>query len=171
MTLRLSYDSSGTETIEMNGLDSPEEKMARIAIGHDDDSGAVYSAVVALCRIPWMPAGNMELQFDIVECVDGIENWHNDGLHTKRFLSGKNREYAFGLLCLATDSLVRRVLPDAITMVTVTTRLPQKALGKYEKLCDVVRAIGYEGGQADQYAGSRIWMLKKKVASFEKLAR
>jgi len=161
MAFRLFYDLNGNDQVEMNGLDSLDERIARIAIGYDDASGAVYSAVTALCVVPWEPASHMELQFGIVECVNEDEEWHNDGLQTKRFLSGKDREFAFGLLCIATKNLVEKVMPDHITMMTVTPNLPNKALAKYDKLCHVVRALGYEGGRGDPYSGTNIWMLKK----------
>lgn len=157
-----SYSAVDDQTFEINGLDSPDERIARIAIGWDDETMVVYSAVVTLCRIPWEPEDHYELQFDIVEATATETIWHNDGLHTQRFLKEDARLLAIDCLCAATRALATKYKPSAITMVTVTPYLPKKALAKYTHLCNALRDCGYEGGRGNSYNGSEIWMFVAK---------
>jgi hypothetical protein len=150
--------------VQVSVLQNDSEYIARILIGSDDESGAVFSAVVVLTSNPTLPAGTLELMFGIVETshdVDG-EIWISDGAETQGFLKGADRKAVLDCICTMALELAKVAQPDVITFVTAVSYLPDKALTKYGIICKALRDAGYRGGKGDTYLGSEIWMLTRR---------
>lgn len=148
---------------EIRVLKNDLEILAIVPIGHDPDNGAQYSAHVALMRLePFDGAFKAELMFDIVEATSEGKRFIDNGLDTKRFLSGDDREVALEVFCSVTASIVAQRQPDAIVMTTSQSNLPDKALVKYVHVSNAIRSSGYDGGEGNTFEGQRIWMFVKR---------
>ena len=154
----------GSDSVEIDVLSGEVEYIARVALGADDETDEVYSVVVVLLRQPNLPPDRMELMFGITRGIEGGDapEWISDGLTTKVFLKGADRQTALDRICTAAIVVAEHALPEAITFVTAVPYLPEKALTKYGHICKALRSVGYFGGRGDSYHGSEIWMLKRR---------
>lgn len=142
-------------------LENQHEQIARLCIGHDDETGAIYSVFVALNARPGSLV-DREISFDVVEAYPGDdENWCNDGLQTKRFLVGEHRKTALSCICSLVQALAMRSDAGVFYMMTVTPDLPQKALKKYEEICKAMRAVGFKAGRDSPFRGTQIWIMER----------
>lgn len=156
-------DINDDDPFEIRVLKNDLEILAIVPIGHDPDIGAQYSVHVALIRLePFGGDFKAELMFDIVEATSEGKRFIDNGLDTKRFLSGADREAALEVCCSVTSNIVAQRQPDAIVMTTSQSNLPSKALVKYVHVSNAIKASGYDGGQGDIFEGQRIWMFVKR---------
>ena len=122
----------------------------------------LYSAHVALVRLePFTGDFTAELMFDIVETTPDGSRYIDNGLETKSFLSDQDRRITLSVVCEMTAHIVKQQDPHVIVMTTSQTNLPDKALSKYQYLCDAIRSVGYVGGESNTYEGRHIWMFVK----------
>ncbi|MBL3571881.1 hypothetical protein BV509_18535 [Rhodovulum sulfidophilum] len=155
--------TSRDEVASYINLRNDTEFLARICIGHDDETNAIYSAFVSLCR----QSGHTEryeIRFDVIEtsaCEDEPDNWCNDGLQTKRFLAADHRKTTLNCICTVLQEMVEASEAQELFMMTVTPHLPEKALAKYELICCALRAIGFHAGRDAPYHGTQIWIMKR----------
>lgn len=142
-------------------LENEAEILARVCFGEDDETGAIYSLFVALsAQIGQL--NRYEISFDVIESLpDEGDNWCNDGLQTKRFLIGEHRNTALSCICAVLQEVVLRSGAEELFMMTVTPNLPDKALAKYERVCDAMRAIGFRAGRDSPYHGTQIWIMAR----------
>ena len=150
--------------IEAAFLSNPDESIARICIGHDDETGNVYSVFVALVKSTTVP-GRSEIFFNVIEACahddEAEDDWLSDGSQTLRFLKGDHRKVVLSCICMAVQRLVDRSRPEVVYMMTVTPNLPEKALRKYDIICSAMRDVGYETGRDSPYHGSAIWLANR----------
>lgn len=162
MTFNLTLEEAADT--ELNVLLNPDESLARIPIGFDDETQDVYGVLVALVPMPGMGPVHRELMFFLYRAkVDGdgeIEQW-NDGLETKSFLNDADRALVLAAICVAAKTLVEETKPHTISMTTVKVDLPARALIKYETVCDAIVTLSYEYGQVDPYLGTRQWLMTR----------
>jgi hypothetical protein len=138
------------------------EILATVPIGHNPESGHLYSVHVSLIRLePFEGFNNSELMFDIVEKNNDGSLFFNNGLETQDFLVGPDRTAALEVICEVTASIVSQQQPDAIVMTTFQTNLPDKALNKYRCVSRAIVSAGYKGGEGNSFDGQRIWMFVK----------
>lgn len=153
------------EPIEISLLQNESEVLARICIGHDDETNATYSVFVAMVRVLGVDE-HREIHFDILEAYeeDGqpMENWCRDGAETRRFLVGKHRKFALHCICLAVAYMTRILQPERVIMNTLGHHLPAKALRKYDVITQSVHKLGYRGGRVDPFNGSHMWILERE---------
>ena len=146
-------------------LENEQEALASICIGHDDETDAVYTALVGLpIYHPYLPDGR-DIHFSIIELCyeDGRELAYElkDGLETKPFLTDDDRRFALDCICAAVRVLVDRHQPDPVVMMTITPDLPNKALRKYQRICDALRDVGYDGRRDSSFHGTQIWIMTR----------
>jgi len=135
--------------------------LARMCIGHDDSSEAVYSLLVVL-EEQMGSIDTWEIHFDVIEMSASKQPInYKDGLETKQFLVGEDRSKTLDALCHLINLLLDKVRPKVAVMNTVGTFLPQKALRKYDLVCKAARDVGYVGRRTDPYHGAEMWLLKK----------
>lgn len=150
--------------IDATILENDEEILASVCLGYDDETHTTFHALVALPRYLPRPNGR-ELQFELIETVteDGEELLYTlkDGLQSKRFLQGDDREFALSCICSLAKLLVDNSKPDTIVMMTVTPNLPKKALAKYRRICDSLRDVGYDGRRDSPFHGTEIWIMSR----------
>ncbi len=138
------------------------EILATVPIGHDPESGYLYSAHVSLNRLePFEGPNKSELMFDIVETRGEDIQFIDNGLETKRFLTGPDRAAVLEVICVVTANIVSQRQPDTIVMTTSQSDLPNKALNKYEYISNAIRSVGYEGGEGNSFHGQHLWMFVK----------
>ena len=161
MAFQLFRETLDGNQIEINMLSEENETIARVCIGHDDVTGAVYSALSSLQKSLSKP-GYSELMFNIVEALpDQPPTFYNDGNSTKRFLVGEHRTAALSCICISARVVVELVQPSLVCMMTVTPYLPNKALSKYGHVCKALKGVGYRGARVDPYLGSQMWILER----------
>lgn len=157
--------SDDGEPTEISLLQNESEVLARICLGHDDETNATYSVLVAMVRVLGIDE-HREIHFDVLEAYeeDGqpLENWCRDGMETRRFLVGKHRKFALKSICLAVECMTRILRPEMIIMNTLGHHLPAKALLKYDAITQSVLKFGYRGGRVDPFNGSHMWILERE---------
>lgn len=142
-------------------LENEAENLARVCIGHDDETGTIYSVFVSL-NVRAVDRAQREITFMVVESPpDEQDNWCNDGLQTKRFLAPEHRKTALACICSVLQAMVEQTDAEVLYMMTVTPNLPKNALKKYEIICDSMRAIGFQAGRDSSYYGTEVWLMKR----------
>ncbi|WP_162798863.1 hypothetical protein [Paracoccus indicus] len=151
------------DQVEITVSISDEDAYARICLGHDDLTGAIYSVLVDMPRYLPEPNGR-DVHFTITEVVfeDGeqLEYAHRDGLET-RFLDKKARRVALSCIITAIAQLASELNPDTIVMTTITPHLPPKALGKYWAVCKAMNEMGYVARRDSPFHGTQIWIMNR----------
>jgi hypothetical protein len=140
------------------------EFIYRAAIGFDDETDIVYSAVVIFAPLAGYGDGTgYELAFRVVaSALDGahISDFH-DGLATKPFLSTKDdREAVCGLIHYLVAAHIDDQRPPAVEMMTHTENLPHAALLKFHRIAALFGDKGYAAGPADPWHGRWVWMMR-----------
>lgn len=162
----LMVDLSDPRGIRVDGLTSAREHLARVLIGHDDETGAIYSVLGSLTPNVIKPGNHWQFEFGIIESTPEFDapQYINDGAQTQRFLTGANRTTVRDIVCLVAVALAEAVKPDTITFMTVVDHLPAKALTKYSHICKALREVGYSGGRGNEFHGNHIWMMIRRSA-------
>jgi hypothetical protein len=148
----------------ITGLHGNGEFIYRSAIGYDDETDYVYSALVIFAPLPGYGDGTgYELVFRIVESSpDGshIHDYH-DGLSTKPFLSQPtDRASVYDLVRHMICTHVDEERPAAVEMMTHTENLPNAALRKFHEIAAEFVNRGYIAGPADPWHGRWVWMMR-----------
>ena len=146
-------------------LRNEHELIARVCLGCDDETGAIYSVFVALTVDFTNPKGR-EISFDVIESLpDEEDNWCSDGLQTKRFLTGEHRKAALSCICSVVQTMVEQDDDiESLYMMTVETDLPPKALAKYDAISQAVGAMGFKAGRDSPFHGTHIWLMARNRA-------
>lgn len=152
-----------SDAVELTVRIEGEDAYARICLGHDDETGAIYSVLVHMPLYLPRPNGR-DVHFAIVELVieDGEEliYEHRDGTET-RFLDRRVRQVALWCVVTAINELALQLQPDTIVMTTLTPKLPEKALHKYDVICDALRDVGYVGRRDSPFLGTQSWIMSR----------
>ena len=144
------------------------EFIARMSIGHCDQTGCVYSLFAALSPyIGYIDVRGMELVFNIIEAQP-------DGTHIQIFWEGteslavidnrQHREIIRTALATVVRILIETAKPGMVAFTTRSAELPQKALVKYYQVLDAILQAGYTGGKTDQWNGRHTWMADRNEA-------
>jgi hypothetical protein len=152
--------------IELTTLSVGSDRIVRVGIGFDDETEVTYSAVVAFSPIPGYGDGCYELTFALVESSgpDTDICWNYDGLATKgKIPAPADRKLVLAAVLIAVQALIDDVNPAVVEMVTHTPDLPQKALGKFNRIAALFGDRGYMAGKADEWHGRHIWMMKRST--------
>ena len=155
------------DPLNLNTFTGNGETIVRTAIGHDDETGCVYSILVGMAPYPGHDDDTFELIFNITEAnIHGDDTycWW-DGLDTKHRLSDPEHRR---LTLLALFACVQRTIdvcrPRIVHMCTHTDGLPDKALRKFHRIAAIFRDNGYMAKAADPYHGRYIWMMERLSA-------
>ena len=149
------------DVVPLIELRNEQELLARVRIGRDDETGAIYSVFVAL-TVPAIEPSAREVSFDVIEALpDGEENWCTDGLQTRRFLVGEHRKIALACICSVLQTLLKAIDVDRLFMMTITPDLPAKALQKYDIVCGAVNDVGFQGGRDSPFHGTHVWLMER----------
>lgn len=152
------------DDIFINGASQVDtgEDIAFVDIGYDDD-GTTYKILVALVPVTAAPPSYREIFFSIIAANEreGIVVKHRSGTETRSFLVGGQRETVLLTIAFLFGHMVKMNSPEVVIINTIETYLPDKALSKYEAICECICSAGYSGGRVDPYLGSQQWQLKK----------
>lgn len=147
-------------TLEGNG-----EFIARVACGYDDETGYVYSLVVALSPLVGQAdLPGFELTFSIIEASDNDSHMREiwDGEDTKLIMADAvHRRVICRVLDIAVAHLIDVSQPKVVSMTTHTANLPTPALRKFNRICTVFRDKGYTAGRVDPYHGHYAWLMER----------
>ena len=140
------------------------EFIYRAAIGYDDQTQCVFSALVIFAPLPGFGDGTgYELVFRIVEApADGsAPRDYHDGLETKRFISEPDdRRDIIDVVTFMICGHIDAVRPAAVEMMTHTENLPVSALRKFHQIAAEFGKRGYKAGPADPWHGRWVWMMR-----------
>jgi hypothetical protein len=137
------------------------ENVAIIDLGYDDD-GTSYKILVALVVVTAMPESHRDLYFSIVESKGDMPAKHlKRGIDTKPFLTGEHREKVLSAIALITVHLAKLVNCEVLTINTIETDLPYKALKKFDQICEYMTTDGYKGKRTNSFHGAEQWLIKK----------
>lgn len=152
----------GDQPLHVNRLSNDHEHLARVHIGTDDETGCIYSILVAIKEVVWEPT-HSEIMFFVVRYpADGSRPEEiMDGAETQSFLHGNDRRRCRDLICRLVAMLLEDVTSDVLVMNTVRTHLPEKALAKYHAIQHIMLQAGFVGGEVDPYHGARMWMFER----------
>lgn len=147
----------------LHGAKKADENLAIVGIGYDSEADITYKVLVALVAVTAQPSNFRELFFLVIEVSNNDRTTieHNSGQHTKEFLNKDQRTIVLSAIASVASILVEKEDVEVLIINTVETHLPDKALTKYEKICEKIRSLGYIGGKVDSYRGSEQWILKK----------
>lgn len=141
--------------------ENADENVAFFDIGYTDE-GSSFKVQVALSSVPAMPASHREVHFLIIETNDSHEpRVHKNGRSTKEFLQGDDRMTVLVAIANTIGWLATRAKCEVLSISTIETNLPQKALSKYGVICKRLVDYGYHGKHVDSYHGSEQWLLRK----------
>ena len=140
------------------------EYIYRAAIGYDDETQHVYSALVIFAPLPGYGDGTgYELVFRIVAAPsDGsdVRDYH-DGLATKRFIAEpQHRHDILDVVKFIICGHIDVLKPAAVEMMTHSENLPNSALRKFHEIAAEFGARGYHAGPADPWHGRWVWMMR-----------
>jgi hypothetical protein len=152
------------EETPISALHGNGEYIYRAAVGYDDETDYVYSALVIFAPLAGFGDGTgYELVFRIVEAsLDGshIADYH-DGLSTKAVISERSHRNDIVQLCKhLVGSHIDDLSPPAVEMMTHTENLPDTALRKFHEIAAVFGNKGYIAGPADPWHGRWVWMMR-----------
>lgn len=154
------------EPVPIMVLEGNNEFLARMPVGFDDATGAVYSVFAALSPlIGYADVPGYECIFSVIEASHDEQHIREcwDGLETQALISdGQHRAVIRNVICMAVDRLVDAAQPGIVSMTTHSSNLPSKALRKFNQICTVFSQKGYKVGRADSYHGRFIWMMERK---------
>ncbi len=152
------------EQVLLHELQKEDENLAIADIGFDDETNATYKILVALVPIPGRPPSHRDLLFLVSETSMGTPDTaeYSNGLQTKRFLSDVDRTIVLDGIATIAAHMVGELSLEVLTINTIETYLPEKALSKYEVICDKIKKLGYIGGKVDSYLGQQQWVLEKQ---------
>lgn len=152
------------ESTDIVQLAGTSEYVYRAAIGYDDETQHVYSALVIFTPHPAYGDGSCcELVFRVIESNhDGSYlGEFPDGLNTRRIIvEPAQRAGVLDLVCYMVECHIDAVLPPAVEMVTYAENLPEKALEKFQRIASIFSGKGYRAGPADPWHGRWIWMMR-----------
>ncbi|WP_146173366.1 hypothetical protein [Sphingomonas faeni] len=143
-----------------------EEFLARVPVGFDDDTGAVYSVFAALSPlIGYADVPGYECVFSIIEASHDEAHMRDcwDGLETEPLIpDSEHRGHILNLICMVVGRLVDAAQPGIVSMTTHSPNLPEKALLKFNQICTVFHEKGYTVWLSDSYHGRYVWMMERK---------
>jgi len=152
----LKDDGTRLETVS-----NQDQTIAFVDLGYSDD-GFSYKIMITLCSVPAMPPGHREVHFVIIEVDDNFSiRKHTNGLSTKIFLVGSNRNDVLEAIALVTARLAKLTECEVLSINTNETYLPEKALKKFDYICAVLCLDGFDGRRVDSFHGQEQWQLKK----------
>lgn len=146
-------------------LKGNDEFIARVPVGYEDATGAVYSAFVAFSPlIGYADIPGYECIYSVIEASHDQSHTRDcwDGTETLPLIPDRDdRTIVLNVICLAIDRLIDEANAPIVSMTTHTPNLPSKALRKFNRICTVFREKGYHAGKADSYHGRHIWMMHR----------
>ena len=148
--------------ISIHGLAGNNENVVVLPLGYDDESGNVFSALVALSILPGFE--DVELTVTIVEASSDGEpvSEKTDGLETKGvFASSDDRALIRLAIQTGTDHLFDEVSPLSVRMYTFKSDLPRKALEKYNQLAAIAMEKGYTVTREKPWHGQHGWVMTR----------
>lgn len=143
---------------------NPDEREARVPIGHDPDLNLQYNLIVSLYTLNEAEFGEgaAEITFEIVAIGEGDPIYFMDGSETKAFLRvQRQRDQVLSLTAFLAQQLLEHRKPQSVHMSTKSRHTPDKALRKYASLTKAILELGYVGGRADTFDGIDIWMFRR----------
>lgn len=151
--------------LSLNIFTGNDETIIRTAIGHDDETGYVYSIVVGLSPYLGEPGNTYELIFNITEACSvtnrDIYVWW-DGVLTKPKLNDKDtRNQTMAAILACVQKAIDVCKPNIVHMCTHTDGLPEKALQKFHQIALVFRHNGYDARATDPYHRRHMWIMKR----------
>lgn len=144
-----------------------QEHVSLVPIGHDDETGATYTLMVALSRTPGGVYGERELVFNIMESdhLEGGTYIYWDGSEVVGKIPAFYRAIILQIICNCLARLADILRPQSIVMQTYGDHLPDKAIVKYQTICAFSATMGYSSTELEPYHGVRMWKLERLAAA------
>jgi hypothetical protein len=122
-------------------------------VGEDATVDLIIVMTVLMTR---KEPGIYDLRFGLEEREISREGWtfgmdYSIGT-SKKYLPGEYRPQALELLLLAIEAIIAKCSPVKITMQSFYKILPEKAMSKYHRICELMQKNGYK--VAEDFVGT-----------------
>ncbi|KQT88228.1 hypothetical protein [Aurantimonas sp. Leaf443] len=152
------------DTLDFSITSNGSSVIAQLPIGFDVETGARFSAMVAMEAVPAHGPETRELIFCLLEYDHESDTFDQiwDGLATRRKIPDiAHRGAIFAAVQQMTRALIDDVEPLVVTMSTHTAYLPDKALAKYTRIAASLWDAGYRAGKTDIWHGRHFWIMER----------
>lgn len=152
-------------TIQPDRLDFDTARLGsscniRTRVGHDATGNINYFLMLTL---DFHPTQGLEFAFNIIEAfADGRPEhviWESAVM--AELAEKEDRHRIRQLLFRLTVQLLRFVAPPRFCMTTYDADLPERALEKYNQLCEIFMHSGYNVRRTNPYHGRHAWFMDR----------
>lgn len=146
-------------------LKQPEITLAEDAwttisrVGFDPGLGHSYYFVVQM--YPFEETQEFAFPFVTVDNRTGSVEHTYDSREVALVVDSACRAHMAEMLMQGTKVLLHTARPDAFVMITYLKHIPDHAMRKYERLCDLFRSLGYFVSQVPRTDGKYEWRMSR----------